>query len=309
MKHRYYLVDVFTNAPFSGAQLAVFPWAETLNASQMTKLANELSFGEVVFVSPPADKANTCRLTIYKKSNRQGFGSHTTVAAGHVLGAIGYVELKGRGAASLRFEFGGQVLPVIVDYENSKPIRVQMELAARPNIDFTAPTQSELTKIFGVPESAFSVSGYKPLLVGENGVYLVVPVNRYDDVRNATFNEKAWSETLSPATCAEEILLVTRDVAESDADFHMRLLGAGIGAHEDPPVGSSIPAFCGFLCGQESARHGMHPFTVIRGTSSTRLSTLTVEMCNDETSNNIDIRVGGEALIVGEGVILEPLVN
>ena len=95
MKHRYYLVDVFTNDPFNGAQITVFPKADNLSRHQMISLANELTFGEVVFVSPPVNIKNTCKLTIYKKSSIHGFGSHTMVAAGHVLGAIGFVNLNG----------------------------------------------------------------------------------------------------------------------------------------------------------------------------------------------------------------------
>lgn len=48
------LVDVFSDRPFGGNQLAVFPDAEGIADATMQQLAREFNFPETTFVLPPA---------------------------------------------------------------------------------------------------------------------------------------------------------------------------------------------------------------------------------------------------------------
>jgi trans-2,3-dihydro-3-hydroxyanthranilate isomerase len=43
MRYRFYTADVFTDRIFGGNQLAVFPRAEGLSASQMQQIAREFN--------------------------------------------------------------------------------------------------------------------------------------------------------------------------------------------------------------------------------------------------------------------------
>src|SRR6266516_1499418 len=54
---RYFLVDVFTNQPFGGNQLAVFPNASGLAPKTMQALAKELNLSKSAFVFPAKDAA------------------------------------------------------------------------------------------------------------------------------------------------------------------------------------------------------------------------------------------------------------
>ncbi len=49
MKKECVLLDVFTDSPFSGNQLAVFSEAEDLSLDQMQRLANEINYSETTF--------------------------------------------------------------------------------------------------------------------------------------------------------------------------------------------------------------------------------------------------------------------
>ena len=49
-QQHYFLVDVFTNQPFGGNQLAVFPNASGLTPETMQALAKELNLSESAFV-------------------------------------------------------------------------------------------------------------------------------------------------------------------------------------------------------------------------------------------------------------------
>jgi hypothetical protein len=50
--YRYCVVDVFTNQPFEGNSLAVFPDASGLDDDAMQRIARELNLSETTFVFP-----------------------------------------------------------------------------------------------------------------------------------------------------------------------------------------------------------------------------------------------------------------
>src|SRR5207253_5625840 len=50
---RYVHLDVFTNQPFTGIQLAVFPDAAGIDERRMQRIANEMALPETTFVFPP----------------------------------------------------------------------------------------------------------------------------------------------------------------------------------------------------------------------------------------------------------------
>src|SRR6266478_6548887 len=53
--YRFIQLDVFTNQPFAGNPLAVFPEAEGLDDEQMMKIAREMNLSETVFVLKPEE--------------------------------------------------------------------------------------------------------------------------------------------------------------------------------------------------------------------------------------------------------------
>ena len=74
------LVDVFTDRPFGGNRLAVFPDATGIADATMQQLAWEFNFSETTFVLPPSDPSCTCDViwlalgTVYRalSSGRRG---------------------------------------------------------------------------------------------------------------------------------------------------------------------------------------------------------------------------------------------
>ena len=61
MELKYYIADVFTDNPFGGNQLAVFPHAEGIEEPLLQKIAREFNFSETSFVFPPENPKNDCR--------------------------------------------------------------------------------------------------------------------------------------------------------------------------------------------------------------------------------------------------------
>lgn len=86
MEAEFSLIDVFSDRPFGGNQLAVFPRAEGLSDEVMQQLAREFNFAESTFVLPSSDPACTHRVRIFTPRTELPFAGHSTV--GTVVGVI-----------------------------------------------------------------------------------------------------------------------------------------------------------------------------------------------------------------------------
>src|ERR1043165_996115 len=105
MRYRYLTADVFTDRPFGGNPLAVFPDARGLSPERMRQIARELSLPETVFVLPPDDPAHTRRLRIFTPGMELPFAGHPTVGTAHILAAIGEIAVA-EGTTPIVFEEG-----------------------------------------------------------------------------------------------------------------------------------------------------------------------------------------------------------
>src|ERR1700760_1178240 len=81
-------VDVFTDRPFGGNPLAVFPDARGLSDADMQALAREFNLSETTFVLPPEDAAHTARVRIFNPSYEMPFAGHPNVGTGFVLAGL-----------------------------------------------------------------------------------------------------------------------------------------------------------------------------------------------------------------------------
>ncbi|MCK9395766.1 MAG: PhzF family phenazine biosynthesis protein [Methylobacter sp.] len=304
MKYNYYIADVFTKQIFSGAQIAVFPNAEGLSQQQMQLVARELNLSETVFVFHP-DKQTTGRvMRIFSPLSEIDFAGHPIIATAFVLAHCGDIQLTDA-ITPMVFEQNTGPVNVNITAENGSPSFVQFTRKVSSIIDRFTPSDEELASFLSIQQSELDHKKYATRLVSCGVPYLIVPVWRYESVRAAKFNYAAWSSSSAPQTAAQEILLFAPKTPFADADFNARLLGPRIGMHEDPPVGSAMPAFASYLSSFEFMQKGTYTFAVDRGDERNRRSVLNLEMDN-KGSDTLTIRVGGAAVMVAEGVMNIP---
>jgi trans-2,3-dihydro-3-hydroxyanthranilate isomerase len=299
MKYTYYIADVFTQQIFNGAQIAVFPQADGLKAETMALIARELNLSESVFIFHHLEQGNRRRMRIFSPLAEVDFGGHPVIAAGYVLGLCGDIELSAP-VTPVIFEQNAGAIEVNISSEQGQPSFVQFSRSVKPLIDHFAPTDEELAQFLGIAQSELDHKKYSPRLVSCGFPYLVVPVWSYESVRKARFNYAAWSQSIAPQTAAQEILLFAPKSPFPDADFNVRLFGPRIGLHDDPPVGSAMPAFCSYLCSFEHTQKGTHAFSVDRGQANSRRSVIRLEMDN-KREESLTVRIGGHAVLVAEG--------
>lgn len=304
MKYNYYIADVFTRQIFGGAQIAVFPNAETLNRQQMQRIAGELNLSETVFVKKRDKHTGKRVMRVFSPQREIDFAGHPIIATAFVLADIGDIELN-EAITPVVFEQNAGAIEVNISGANGKPTFVQFTNKVTAVIDRFAPTLEELADFLSLRSSDFDTKKYSARLVSCGFPYLIVPVFNYESVRKARFNYASWSQSSAPQTAAQEILLFSPKTPFAAANFHARLLGSRIGNHEDPPVGSAMPAFAAYLCSFEFMQKGTYVFSVDRGEEKHRRSLLNLEM-DHKGLESLTIRVGGEAVMVAEGLMTVP---
>jgi len=77
----YHLLDVFTDRPFGGNPLAVFPGADDLSDGQMQSIAGELNLSETVFIQAARRKTSDCALRIFTPRRELPMAGHPTLGA------------------------------------------------------------------------------------------------------------------------------------------------------------------------------------------------------------------------------------
>jgi len=302
MSLNYYIVDAFTQQAFSGAQIAVFPDAVNIDAEKMQLIARELNLTETVFITNPQQNDQHRQLRIFSPIKEIDFAGHPIIAAAYVLATIDEISLEKENTQIIFSQNRGD-FEVNVSLSEGEVSLVQFSQKVASVIDRFTPSDNELAEFLSLEVRELDHKKYTTRLVSCGFPYLIVPVWDYDSVRNAKFNFATWSQSAAPQTAAQEILLFSPKTPYQDANFNARLLGPNIGPHDDPPVGSAMPAFASYLCSFDFTQLGTHTFAVDRGDNKNRRSVIHMEM-DHKAQSELTLRVGGQAVVVAEGKLL-----
>src|SRR6266516_2059675 len=113
MTLRYVVLDVFTDTPLTGNQLAVFTDGREVDDETMQALAREMAFSETVFVLPPEADGHA-RIRIFTPVSELPFAGHPTLGSAFVLAQpLQLTEIRlemGAGTVPVRLERDGPLI-------------------------------------------------------------------------------------------------------------------------------------------------------------------------------------------------------
>ena len=113
-KYAIHVVDVFTERPLAGNQLAVVLDAEGIPPEVMQRIAKEMKLSETTFVLAPKVHGNAARVRIFTPANELPFAGHPTIGTAWVLFNEGLVP-----GGALEFTLEEGVGPVLVRGERA----------------------------------------------------------------------------------------------------------------------------------------------------------------------------------------------
>jgi trans-2,3-dihydro-3-hydroxyanthranilate isomerase len=299
MNYRYVTADIFTDKPFGGNQLAVFPDASGLNDEQMFALAKEFNFSETTFVFPP-EKGGTRKVRIWTPGGEVPFAGHPTVGTAHVLAEIGEIPLEGE-TTSIVFEEGVGPVPVSIRASGGKPVFAQLSVAKLPEVGPPVPTRETLASILSLETKDLVGGHFAPQSVSCGLPFLFVPVKDRDAVKRSRIRVEQWERTLGNAW-ASMVFVFSRDPEREGSDIRARMYAPGISVPEDPATGSACAALGGYLAARDPRQDGTLRWVVEQGFEMGRPSIIEIE--TDKNGGAITgVRVGGASVMMGEGTI------
>jgi trans-2,3-dihydro-3-hydroxyanthranilate isomerase len=319
---RYLHLDVFTDRPFEGNQLAVFPEPGNVSAELMQAIAREMNFSECTFIFPP-QRGGDARMRIFTPGSELPMAGHPTIGSTFALAHEGVIA-----AGRDRFVFELGVGPTPVDLEWRSPAealppsrrglrrtggakaergdRLSFAWMTQPLPEFGA-TVDDLAAL----SAALSLDPPglldAPVQVVSCGVpFLFVPLATRAAVDAVSVDRRALTRVLRDAGLDELpafFFTPDRTGAAGDETAYSRMLAPGFGIAEDPATGgASGPLGCYLL------RHGFvdarqaGSLVSLQGAAMQRPSRIHIAIESDGDTVT-RVRVGGKSVIVGRGEI------
>jgi trans-2,3-dihydro-3-hydroxyanthranilate isomerase len=305
MKQMHYsLVDVFTNRPFGGNQLAVFPDARGLTAETMQALAKELNLSECAFVFPAQDAACDYRVRIFTPAVELPMAGHPTVGTAFVLVNEGIIQLA-QPETTLNFEEGVGVVPVTLFAREGQLQLIQMRQPL-PTFGPLFHDREAIAHLLSLDLSLLDAT--LPLEVVSCGVpFLFVPVKSLEAIRVIRFRLDVWERVLRDFA-APHVFVFTREVVFPDSTVHSRMFAPAMGIAEDPATGAaSGPLGCYLVRHRvvQSGGAGSSQMVSEQGFEIGRPSLVQVKIETDG-QRITDVSIGGQCYFIGKGWIILP---
>ncbi len=280
----YFVYDVFTDKPFGGNQLAVFPDASGLPEDRLQDIAAEFNFSEVTFVTPPNDPANTARVRIFTPTSEIPFAGHPTIGT-----AIALRDLGHRGDMVL--ELGVGPIPCTFDGDMASfRTDVPLQILAKPDVGLVA-------RCLGLAPAQIVVDNHPPMQATLGLPFVIVELVDRDALAQCLAQVDALREgaALHPAGMDFAIFAYVK----SGSDIDARMFAPLDNIPEDPATGSACATLAALLCDL----HGAPQTLAIRqGEDMGRLSR--IQAASDATG----VTISGQAYqtMKGELVAFRP---
>ncbi len=303
-EYRFIQVDVFTDRPFGGNPLAVFPDAEGLTSEEMQCLAREMNLSETTFVLPPQAPGADFRVRIFTPATELPFAGHPVVGTHWVMAHLGRVPLR-EPVTQVRFELGVGVLPADLHVIHGQVQRVVMT-QARPTFHAILEDVADLATGLGLPPEAITATGLPVQVVSTGLPQLMVPLRSLGNVRclDAARLDMAALNRVCQFLNTKDVLVFTRETELPGSTVHVRMFAPLHGVPEDPATGSANGALAAYL-----VHHQVVPLagpTVYieseQGIELHRPSKLYLEV-DVEGGEPVTVRVGGQVVLVVEGTV------
>jgi trans-2,3-dihydro-3-hydroxyanthranilate isomerase len=273
MQYRYVLVDVFTDEPLTGNQLAVYTDARALPEPQMQRVAREMNLSETVFLLP-AQGDGDARIRIFTPRRELPFAGHPLVGAAWVYG-------RATQLGRIVFETGVGPVPLELERSGNSLSRATM---TQPRPAFSPLDDAEgLLQALGLPEDG------EPPELADNGLPCAL-------VPAASLDELAGLDPDLARLARREDVQTIAVYALHDGEVRARVFAPAVGVAEDPATGSA----CGPL-GAHLVRRGKREagsILIRQGVEMGRPSLVEVEITPDG-----DVLVGGSCVVVGRGFL------
>lgn len=296
--YRYIHLDVFTDRPLSGNQLAVFPDGRGLSGETMQAVAKEMNFAESTFVLP-AERADTdFRVRIFTPAAELPIAGHPTIGTAFALARSGAIE---PGTERVVFGLGIGPTPVSVSWKDEEMTFAWMTQGL-PEFGPAIPDPSGAAAALRLPSAAVTGTGLPVQTVSCGAPYLYIPLATRRAVDSASLDTEAYERFTRAAHLVElPVFLFSSETAGDKATVYSRMFAPALGIAEDPATGvASGPLGCYLVRHKVVPAERAGAMLSLQGVKMGRPSQIHVAV-GVKNGEVLDVRIGGQAVVAGEG--------
>lgn len=281
-RRRYFVVDVFTDAPLMGNPVAVVVDAEGLDTQTMQRIARWTNLSETTFCFTPTATDADYRLRIFTPRAELPFAGHPTLGSVHALRAVG--KLAGRQRVVQQCQAG--LIPIQQDGE-----RYFFRLPEPRQRVLSAEHCGRLERALGV-----ALEGPIPQLIDVGPRWIIARMRSREQLREMT-PDLGLLERLEVELDATGVTLFASDFASSANDIEVRSFAPSQGVPEDPVCGSGNGAVAVFRRDVEWSQ-SLVGYRASQGHSVGRDGHIEVRY-----DGSTEIWIGGQSVITTDGFL------
>ena len=298
--YRYLRYDVFTDRLFGGNPLAVVLDGRGLSAETMQAIGKEMNLSETTFVLPSEQSETDVRMRIFTPGAELPIAGHPTIGSTFALARSGVIA-PGRE----RFVFGLGVGPVPVALTwKGDDLGFAWMTQPTPTFGDAIADPAGAAAALHLPGPAVAGTGLPVQVVSCGVPFLFVPLTTRSAVDGAWLDQQALETLLQTAhTRASGVFVFSSEPRGERSTVYSRMFAPGLGVHEDPATGSASGPLGAYL-----VRHKVVPpekagsMLSLQGVKMGRPSHVHIAI-GLERGEITSVRVGGEAVLAGEGTL------
>jgi trans-2,3-dihydro-3-hydroxyanthranilate isomerase len=298
--YRYLHYDVFTDHLFGGNQLAVFLDGRGLPAETMQAIAKEMNFSETTFLLPPETPGTDVRMRIFTPAEELPMAGHPTIGTTFALARAGVIE---RGRSHFVFGCGIGPVPVAMAW-NSHDLGFAWMTQLLPTFGEPIPDPARTAAALSLSAAAVAGTGLPVQVISCGVPFLFVPLTTRMAVDNVVVNATGL-ETLFTETkaSAHGVFVFSAEPGDARATVYSRMFAPELGVTEDPATGgASGPLGCYLVRHKVVQPDKADAMISLQGVKMGRPSHIHIAI-GLEQGEISSVRVGGEAVLAGEGTL------
>jgi trans-2,3-dihydro-3-hydroxyanthranilate isomerase len=294
--------DVFTETPFGGNPLAVFPDARGIDPAMFQTIAREFNLSETTFVTPVEGAPLRRRVRIFTPTYELPFAGHPTVGTAVALaelGAFSWPRFESELAITLEEEAGS--VPVTLERRPGRALHATLTAPRLPERGPDGPDAAGLARVLGLAADRLSPT-LRPASWSSGVRFCCVPLRDADALASIALDLSAWRELMAEAW-AKPVYAFALDDPRRGREIRARMFAPSLGMAEDPATGAAAVATAGYLAEvQELPREGTASWIIRQGEEMGRPSRLALEA--DFAGGKLTaVRLGGSAVRMTQGAL------
>lgn len=288
------MVDVFTELPYSGNQLAVIIVNETMPDLTMQQIAAEINFSETTFVTPVPDNNGGYHVRVFTPAREVAFTGHP------ILGTAWVIRHHVSPEPCTQVQLNIAVGQVSVTFEISDNGQEVVWFTAPPITLGETSTVEPFAEALGIkPVDIETTLPIQMISAGTSAT--IVPLNNINALRCSKLNLDAFS-TLSDNGFPPLVYIFCRQTRNSNNDLSARFFFEAHGVREDPATGNGAAFLGAYLLKHQKPQVTDLSVRIEQGYEVRRPSLVLLRAT--VLNGNREIRVGGYVIETVQGELL-----